>query len=117
MKNIFVVGCALALSVFSVGCATVQGTVFKQQDGTYKASYAGSTERSVRKTIHSDAALTCKKKEKTKEFRVVEESVEKIEDKADAKGFAAVADTAVSLADKYFNVESVRGSLIFDCDK
>jgi len=55
MKKFYPVSVILALAILSVGCASVQGTVHKQKDGSYKASYASSSERDVRKVIHSDA--------------------------------------------------------------
>ena len=117
MKNMRTTTIILAATVFSVGCASTQGTVYKQNDGSYKATYASSSERAVRKVIHSDARLTCKEKADTKEFRVIDENVENMEDDSKKEGFAAVAGSAVSLAGKYFGSESVRGSLVFECDK
>lgn len=117
MRKIYSASTVLALAILSVGCASVQGTVYKQKDGTYKATYASSNERDVRKVIHSDAEKTCKKKSGTKEFMVVEENVVNMEDDSKKEGFAAVAGSAVSLAGKYFGSESVRGALVFDCDK
>ncbi|WP_188150823.1 hypothetical protein [Teredinibacter waterburyi] len=117
MKKIFPITALLTFASLTVGCATVKGTVYKQKDGTYKASYASNTEKNVRKVLHFDASLTCKKKEGTKEFIVIDELVEKTEDDSKKEGFAAVADSAVSLAGKYFGAESVRGNLVFTCDK
>ena len=117
MKNIYAVSAIVSLAILSVGCSSVKGTVYKQKDGSYKASYASSTERKVLKVIHSDAKITCKKKAGTEEFLVVEENIENIEDDSKKEGFAAVAGNAVSLAGKYFGSESVRGSLVFDCDE
>ena len=111
------VSVVLTMATLSVGCAGITGTVYKQTDGSYKATYASSTEKNVRKVIHSDATITCKKKEGTKNFVVVTENVENIEDTSKKEGFAAVADRTVSLVGKYFGSESVRGELIFNCDK
>lgn len=117
MKTIAPAATVLTIAALSVGCASIQGTVFKQQDGSYKATYASNTESTVRKVIHSDAELTCKDNAGTKKFLVVDEKVEKTEDSTKKEGFAAVADSAVSLTGKFFGAESVRGSLVFNCDK
>lgn len=117
MKKLYPLSAIMIVAILSVGCASVQGTVYKQKDGSYKATYASGSERDVRKVIHSDAQITCKKKAGTKEFLVVEEKVENMEDDSKKEGFAAVAGSAVSLAGKYFGAESVRGELVFDCDK
>ena len=87
------------------------------QQATSNEQRATSNERSVRKVIHSDAKLTCKKREDVKNIIVIEEVVEKTEKTGKTEGFAAVAGAAVSLAGKYFSAESVRGSLVFKCDK
>ena len=116
MKKLLGIPSLMAVALMATGCATTKGTVYKQSDGNYKAAYASSSERDVMKVLHSDAQITCKKKEKTKEFRVVEENVEEIEKEKKTEGFSAVAGSAVSLAGKYFGAESVRGSLIFTCD-
>jgi hypothetical protein len=99
----------------STGCSSIKGTVYKQTDGSYKATYASNTERDVRKVIHSDAAITCKKKTDDENFLVLKEEVVKTEDDSKKEGFAAVADSAVSLVGKYMGAESVRGSLVFNC--
>ena len=117
MKKIYLVSTVLAATILGAGCASIQGTVYKQEDGNYKATYAASNERDVRKVIHSDAEKTCEDKAGTKEIRVVNENVEKTEDDGEQEGFAAVAGSAVSLVGKYFGAESVRGSLVFNCDK
>ncbi|GLR69441.1 hypothetical protein [Agaribacter marinus] len=116
MKKSITITLVTALSILSAGCASIQGTVYKQADGNFKATYASSSEKDVRKVIHSDAQLTCKQKTSSKEIIVLEESVENLEDDSPKEGFAAVAGSAVSLTGKYFGAESVRGSLIFSCD-
>lgn len=115
-KNVSI-AVVLTLSILVVGCSSVKGTVYKQKDGSYKATYASSTERDVRKTIHSDAKVTCKKEAGNDGFVVVEENVESMEDDSKKEGFAAVAGNAVSLTGKYFGAESVRGELVFGCQK
>lgn len=116
MNKANIVSIVTTLCVLSTGCATVKGTVYKQQDGSYKATYAASNETDVRKVIHSDALITCKDKSASSDIVVVEESVENLEDDSPKEGFAAVAGSAVSLTGKYFGAESVRGSLVFNCD-
>ncbi len=116
MNTFCKVSVLLAVAALSTGCAGIQGTVYKQTDGSFKAAYSSSTEEKVRKVMHSDAMFTCKKKAGTKEFTVVDESVETIEEPSEKKGFAAVADKTVNLVGKYFGSESVRGALTFNCD-
>lgn len=117
MKKVNAIIIALTATVFLAGCSSLKGTVYKQNDGYYKATYAASNEKSVRKAIHADAMKTCEDKADTEEFTVIAENVENMEDDSKKEGFAAVAGSAVSLAGKYFGSESVRGSLIFECNK
>ena len=117
MKNILLVTAVLSMSALGVGCSSIKGTVYEQSDGSYKATYSANTESKVRKTIHTDAQLTCKKQQGAKNIAVVEETVENIEDDSKKEGFAAVAGNAVSLAGKFYGAESVRGELIFNCKK
>lgn len=104
----------LTIALFTTGCASmipITGTVYKQEDGSYKAAYSAGTEEKVRKTLHSDATKTCKNKFKAQEFIVVEEEIKKIEKDNDG-----TMDKAVNLAGKFFDAESVSGSLVFKCD-
>ena len=110
MKNSLFVIMVAALLV--TGCASsIKGTVFKQKDGTYKATYSAKTERDALKVVHNDAKNTCK------DFVVVEQTVDKMTEETEGKteGFAAVASAAVRATDKYFGSENVRATLIFEC--
>ena len=110
----------LVLVSFLVGCAApIKGTVFKQRDGSYKATYSGKTEKHAIKTTHLDAVNTCKNKAKTKDIIVVEQKIDSMTEKAkgEQSGFSAVAGSAVTAMDKYFGSENVRATLIFECDK
>ena len=110
--------------VFSVGlllsgCATIQGTVFKQTDGTYKGTYSAKNEREALKVIHEDAKINCKKEESTEKFVVVNQNVETMTEKTEGakEGFAAVAGSAVAALDKFYGSENVRATMIFKCEK
>jgi isocitrate dehydrogenase len=101
------------------GCATVRGNVFKQTDGTYKATFSARTEREALSVVSEDAKITCKKEEKTEKFMVVDQKAESMTQKTEGKteGFAAVAGSAVSLYDKMTGSENYRATLIFKCEK
>lgn len=119
MHKLYVMATALAAAVTLTGCATVQGTVFKQTDGNYKGSYSARTERDALKVVHDDAKTTCKKDEKTEKFLVVDQKVESMTQKTEGakEGFAAVAGSAVTVVDKIYGSENVRATLIFTCEK
>lgn len=111
MRKTILVLLVAGLSV--VGCASIQGTVFKQKDGSYKATYSAKNERTALKVVHNDARTTCD----GKDFVVIEQKVDKMTEDSEGKqeGFAAVAGAAVRAADKYFGDENVRATLAFEC--
>lgn len=119
MNSKFVTGAVIAAGLALAGCASVQGTVFKQTDGNYKGSYSARTERDALKVVHDDAKTTCKKDEKTEKFAVVDQKVESLTQKTEGAkdGFAAVAGSAVTVVDKIYGSENVRATLVFTCEK
>ena len=113
----FTVVTVLSLAVVvATGCAVpkkrISGTVYKQEDGTYRAAYSAATEEKVRKTMHVDATNTCLNKFKAQEFIVVNEEIKKIEKDTQEGNVNKV----INLAGKYLGAEGVTGTLTFKCD-
>lgn len=98
-------------------CASIKGTVYKQKNGEYKATYSAKTESEALKIVHEDAKLTCKEKG-NKTPAVVDQKVDSMTEDTEksGEGFSAVAGSAVSAVDKFFGTENVRATLIFDCN-
>ncbi len=118
IQKTIVIACSVGLLLS--GCATIQGTVFKQADGSYKGTYSAKNERDALKVIHDDAKIHCKNEENTGKYLVVSQNVDKMTEQSGAnskEGFAAVAGTAVTALDKFYGSENVRGTIIFKCEK
>lgn len=112
VKNISLLS---AIALVASGCMlqNVKGTVYKQKTGTFKAAYTSNDEDSIRRTLHSDAKITCKQETGSKRFVVVDESFTALEAKeSDKKGL----DSALSFAGKVLGTTEYRGELEFECE-
>ena len=111
----------LALAPFTIaGCATntMYGSVFPQQDGSYKGIATADAERTAYRMAENDARTTCKQKEQKRNFVVLEQSSKYIGPEmasANEKGFTRLTMKALEFAAKSKSDENYKVEVHFKC--
>ena len=100
------------------GCATpIHGSVFAQEDGSYKGIATADDERTAYKMAGQDAKTTCKEREEKRNFVVLNQSSKYIGPNmaANEKGLTRLTMKVLEFAAKTRSDENYKVEVHFKC--